>query len=153
MSKRPGEIQRRVHGPEGQREDELEVRDRQVHDEVVDRGFLPPLPDFHEEEDQQVAYQTHRAHHRVHDGDHDAQLQRSVREQVDVLQVAEAAELGAVRGALVLEVRHSVQPQLGVRCPVQPGSVEGLHHLADSRGGGGTLGERVRSARFFQTQR
>ena len=49
VSKRPAEVQRGVHSPEGQSEHELEVRHCQVDDEKIDGGPLSTLSYSHEE--------------------------------------------------------------------------------------------------------
>lgn len=71
----PAEVQHRVHGPERQCEDKLDVRQRQAHHEAVDGGVvLAPAAGVEQEERQEVTHKPQNTHHQVDQGNENAHL-------------------------------------------------------------------------------
>ena len=89
VTKRPAEVQRGVHGPEGQREHELQVGHGQVKHKKIHLGLFPFLFNPDEEQHQQVSNQPCSANHRIDDADEESQNRAPVSCHVDVLQFAE----------------------------------------------------------------
>lgn len=74
-AKGPAEVQQRVQGPEGQREDELEVGESQAHHEAVDGGVVvATAARVQQKERQGVADQSQDTHHQVDQGNHNSHL-------------------------------------------------------------------------------
>lgn len=71
----PAEVQHRVHGPEGQGEDELQVGDGQAHHEAVDgRVVVTPAARVEQEEGQEVTHKPQDTHHQVDQSDENPHL-------------------------------------------------------------------------------
>lgn len=77
-AKGPAEVQHCVHGPEGQGEDKLEVRECQAHHEAVDgRVVLAPAAGVEQEERQEVTHKPQDAHHQVDQGNENSHLSKT----------------------------------------------------------------------------
>lgn len=76
-AKRPAEVQSRVHGPEGQSEDELEVCQCQAHHKAVDRRVVARVVGVEQKERQEVTHKPQHAHHQVHQCNEDTQLRKT----------------------------------------------------------------------------
>lgn len=71
----PAEVQHRVHGPEGQGEDELEVRQRQADHKAVDgRVVVTRTAETEQEESEEVTHKPQDTHHQVHQSNEDSHL-------------------------------------------------------------------------------
>lgn len=71
----PAEVQDRVHGPEGQREDKLEVSQSQAYHKTVDGGVMvTSAAEVEQEECQEVTRKPQDTHDQVDQSDEDSHL-------------------------------------------------------------------------------
>jgi len=111
VSKRPAEVQRRVHGPERQSQNKLKICHGQIEDEKVYFGCASLLFHANKEDDQQVANQTYDANHRVGDGDQAPQHRTPIGAHINVFQAFKALSItdGSVDYTTLITVSHCIQ--------------------------------------------